>query len=140
MPNIREIIKKQKAFYKSVVSVFCPLLNDTIYFTGEGFNHLLGDNPRKRRDINEQYLKLMCLSHAPTIAKNSVRIVEVRKGERFVKHKKKSTVTYELVDGKKRRDNIAVVVERIGTGKLKFRSVKKIRDNRYNNKKAPFGA
>lgn len=140
MPDIRELIKKQKAFYQSVVSVNCQLLNNTVYFTGDGFNHLLGDNPRKRRIISEQYLKLSCLSHAPEIVKNCVRIVDIRKGERFIKHKKKTTITYELVDGKKRRDNIAVIVERIGTGKLKFRSVKKIGNNRYYNKKAPFGA
>lgn len=132
MSDIRVLIGKQNSYYKSIVSAFCPLLNDTVYFTSEGFHHLLYKSSGKRRTIDEQYLKLKCLTHAPPIVQNSTRIIETRKEERMIKGKKKSVVTYELVDGQKRKHNIAVVVERIGTGKHKFRSVKRISRKRYN--------
>jgi len=133
MPNIRELIKKQKTFYQSIVSIFCPLLNETVHFTGDGFYHLLHKSSGKRRSVNEAYLKLMCLSKAHVIVKNATRSVETRKSERLVKGQQKTVVTYELVDSTKRNTHIAVVIEKIGTGKLKFRSVKRIGNKRYNN-------
>lgn len=135
--NIWDLIPKQKVFYKSIVSIFCPLLNETVYFTSEGFHHLTNKSNNKRRKISEQYMKLQCLSHVPEIVKNCTRIIETRSEEHIIKGKKKIVVTHELIDGKKRNYNIAVVVARIGTGKHKFRSVKRISDNRYNSKKAP---
>ena len=85
-------------------------------------------------------MKLKCLTHAAAIVRDCTRIVETRKEKRFIKGKKKAVITYELIDGKKRGHHIAVIVEKIGTGKLKFRSVKRISSNRYTNKKAPRGA
>lgn len=135
--NIYDLIAKQKVFYKSIVSLSCPLLNETIYFTSEGFHHLTHKSNNKRRKVNEQYMKLKCLSFAPEIIKNCTRIIETRSEEHLIKGKKKTVITHELVDGKKRSHNIAVIIEKIGTGKHKFRSVKRISSNRYNSKKAP---
>lgn len=137
--DIYDLIKKQKIFYKSIVSISCPLLNETVYFTSEGFHHLTHKSNNKRRKIGEQYMKLKCLSHVPEIVKNCTRIIETRSEEHIIKGKKKVVVTHELVDSKKRNYNIAVIVAKIGTGKHKFRSVKRISDNRYsyNSKKAP---
>jgi hypothetical protein len=140
MPNIRNLIAKQKAFYDSIVSVNCPFLGESVYFKSDGFHHLLNKYPNKRRPINETYLKLMCFTHAPEIIANSMKIIEIRKEEIKIKGKLKDVISYELVDGKKRTDNIAVIVRKIGTGKLRFRSVKKISSKRYASKKAPFGA
>lgn len=137
MPDIRDTIKKQKAFYESVVSVESPLLNETVYFRSEGFFHLIHKANGKRRPMGEQYMKLMCLSEAPDIIKNSTKIIETRQDEISIKGKKKTVTSYEMVDGKKRGSHIAVIITRIGTGKLKFRSVKKITKKRYSSKKAP---
>ena len=135
--NIYDLITEQKIFYKSIVSLFCPLLNETIYFTSEGFHHLTHKSNNKRRKISEQYMKLKCFSHVPEIVRDCTRIIETRSEEHIIKGKKKTVITYELIDGKKRSHNIAVIIGKIGTGKHKFRSVKRISDNRYNSKKAP---
>lgn len=124
--------------YKRIAFVYCPILNENIYFTSEGFFHMINKSPLKRRPIAEQYLKLMCLTHAADIVKNCTRIIETRNDRRIVKGKKKTVRTFELIDAKVRKYPISVIVERIGSGKLKFKSVKKMRN--YPNKKAPYGA
>jgi hypothetical protein len=131
MPDIRILIGKQKNFYDSVVSVECKMLNDNVYFRSEGFAHLIRKTPMKRRPVSEQYLKLKCLSHAPEIIRDCTKIIETRTENQRIKGKKKTVVMYELIDRKKRNYNIAVIIRRIGTGRLHFRSVKKISDNRY---------
>lgn len=140
MVNIYKLIGLQKAFYGSIVSVFCPLLSETIYFNSEGFHHLTNKANGKRRKLSEQYMKLQCLKHAPEIISNCSKIIEIRKEKRIIKGKEKEVISYELVDGKKRDYHIAVIVDKIGSGKHRFRSVKRISHSRYNHKKAPFGA
>lgn len=137
MSNIRKLIDKKKAFYDSIVSVQCPILGDAVYFRADGFKHLINKSHGKRRKIDEQYLKLMCVTHAPDIIRDCTLIVETRQVKIPIKGKQKLVTTYELIDGKKRNANVAVIVWKIGsTGKYRFRSVKKISDTRYN-KKAP---
>ena len=131
MKNIRILIGKQKAFYNNVVSVFCPLLNDTVYFKSEGFYHLLHKSNGKRRKIDEQFLKLMCLTYAPEIIRNGTRIIETRKDKRQIKGKMKNIVTHEIIDGKRRSHNIAIVIERIDLGKLKFRTITVLSKRKY---------
>lgn len=124
MSNIHDLKKKQRVFYKSIVSVFCPILNDTVYFTSEGFNHLLYDRSnRKPRKISEQFMKLQCLTHAPLVIKKCTVISEIRQIERNIKGKKKSGVHYELVHEVSPGEKIRVIVEKMGTGKYRFLSV-----------------
>lgn len=139
--DIRKLIEKQKNNYKSIVSIYCPLLNDTIYFTSEGFYHLISKSNGKRRKVSEQYLKLKCFDHVPTIIQKCNRIIETRKEEYLIKGKKKFVTSYELIDEQKRSHHISVIINKIGMGKLKFRSVKRISNSRFaRSKKAPFGA
>lgn len=124
MTNIYDLKKKQRTFYKSIVSVFCPILNDTVYFTSEGFNHLLYDRSnRKPRSINEQFMKLQCLKHAPLVIEKCSLVSETRSIERKIKGKKKSGIHYELIYEVTSGEKIRVIVEKIGTGKHKFLSV-----------------
>jgi len=123
MVTIYALKEKQKAFYKNIGSVFCPILNDTVYFTSEGFNHLLYESSRKPRTISEQFLKLQCLTHAPTVIRKCKVISEIRTIKRNVKGKVKEGTYYELVYEVKKEENIRVVIEKIGTGKHKFLSV-----------------
>ena len=57
MSDLKKLVEKQKNFYKGVVSVFCPILNNTVYFTSDGFNHLLYESNRMPRKIGEQFMK-----------------------------------------------------------------------------------
>ena len=123
MTNIYNLKNKQRAFYKSIVSVFCPILNDTVYFTSEGFNHLLYESNRKPRSINEQFLKLRCLTYAPIVIQKCALVSETRQIQKRIKGKLKSGVHYELAYEVSKGINIRVIVEKIGTGKHKFLSV-----------------
>lgn len=123
MTTIHTLKKKQKAFYQSIVSVFCPILDDTIYFTSEGYNHLLYESSRKPRTISEQFMKLQCLTHAPKVIKQCAVISETRTIKRNIKGKLKEAICYELVYEVKKGEHIRVVVQKIGTGKHTFLSV-----------------
>lgn len=121
--NIYDLKQKQRTFYKSIVSVFCPLLNDTVYFASDGFNHLLYDSNRKPRNIDEQFMKLHCLRHAPVVLRNSFILADTRTFKFRVKGKMKTTVHYALVHEVEKGKEIRVIVERFGRGKYKFLSV-----------------
>jgi len=70
--NIYKLRKKSKALYKNIISVFCPILNNTVYFTSEGYNHLLYEDFNHPRRVNEQYMKLICLPYASDILKTVI--------------------------------------------------------------------
>lgn len=123
MVNIHDLKNTRKAFYDSVVSVFCPILNDTVFFNSDGFNHLLYESNRMPRNIGEQFMKLQCLPHAPEVIKKCTVITDTRKMRRKIKGKWKSGVRYELVHEVKKDIKIRVVVEKIGTGKHNFWSI-----------------
>jgi len=121
--NILKLIIKSKRLYKSIVSVYCPILSNTVFFTSEGFNHLLYEDYYHPRNVNEQYMKLKCLPYAPEVVKKCTLISETRKVKRKIKKKFKDAIQYELVHEVSPGKKIRVVVEKIGTGKYRFRSV-----------------
>ncbi|MBI3620210.1 hypothetical protein HY214_03660 [Candidatus Roizmanbacteria bacterium] len=121
--NIYELRRKSKKLYKSIVSVYCSILNDTVYFTSEGFNHLLYESYKHPRSVAEQYLKLMHLPYAPDVVKNCRLISETRAIKKRVKNNLKNGVHYELVHEVSPGKKVRVIVEKIGTGKHKFMSV-----------------
>jgi hypothetical protein len=128
----RKFIEKQKDFYKSIVSVVCPILQETVYFTSEGFNHLLYETYTRPRKWAERYMKLKCLVHAPKVIKNCSFVSETRSLERKIKGKLKQVIQSELVHEISKNIKIRVVVEKIGSGKTKFRSIMP-----HNNKSKP---
>lgn len=140
MQDIRDLKKEQRVFYKSIVSKFCPILNDTVYFTSEGFNHLLYETHGRPRRINEQFMKLRCLKYAPYVVSNCKLITETREVELKIKGKKKKAFYYALVYEVSKSLKIRVIVGKIGTGKHKFVSVmphdkKRHKKRKYINKK-----
>lgn len=140
MTNIFDLKKEQKAYYKSIVSVFCPLLNETIYFTSDGFIHLLYDSNRKPRNIDEQFMKLKCLLFATLVLQNSEFIADTRTIKVKRKGKEKIIIHHVLVHEVTKGVKIRVVVERVGTGKFKFLSVmphNKKAKSTMTNKKHP---
>lgn len=135
--NLKTLISHQRKFYKSIVSLFCPILNETIYFTSDGFKHLLYESNRKPRVVSEQYMKLMCLHHAPAIIKNCTEFVS-RKAKRKIKGVWKEVVRYSLVYEVSKGVKMRAVVERVGTGKCVFLSIMPHdKKSKHNNKKHP---
>jgi hypothetical protein len=130
--NFSKIVEERRSYYKSIVSVFCPILEETIYFTAEGFNHLLFKSNRTPRNLSERYMKLMCLEFASVVIEKCEIVNETRKNTRTIKGKRKSVISHELVFEVVKNKEIRVVVDKIGTGKLKFRSIMP-----HNNKSKP---
>ncbi len=120
---IHSLIKQKRDFYDGIVSVYCPILADSVYFTSGGFNHLLYKSNRQPRKISEKFMKLQCLTYAPQVIKECLTISETRKIEKRIKNKLKSGFHYELVSEVCKDKKIRVIVEKIGTGKHKFLSV-----------------
>jgi len=81
-------------------------------------------------------MKLMCLKYAREVIKNCKVVSETREFRRKVKSKQKTIIQHELVYEVKKGTKIRVIVEKIGGGKLKFRSVMP-HNNRSKPKKRP---
>lgn len=110
--------------YKTWHSIYCPVMDEIVYFTSKGFNHLLSKpNRSKRRKLSEQYMKLMCLDYAPTVISQSKTIRSVRVIKKTIESKQKDitlfAISYEIAEGK----SIRVILERLGSGKLHFLSI-----------------
>lgn len=124
MVSIHELKKKARAEYRKIKSVQCPVLDETVYFTSEGFNHLIYETYNRPRTISEQYMKLKCLDYAPAVVRNATRIKEVRKVRIKKKGQWKKAVQYGLVHEVKPGRKIRVIVEKIGrNGRHRFVSV-----------------
>lgn len=123
MKDLRHLKKDVKETYDSIVSVFCPILNETVYFSSEGYNHLIYESNRKPRDIREQKLKLKSFPYVPRVLERCKRISDVRKVKRIIKGTVKEVFQYELIHEASPQMKIRVNVEKIGTGKHRFKSV-----------------
>lgn len=134
MIHILTLKEKQRVFYKSIQTVECPILDNPVYFTSEGFNHLLYNSNRTPRAINEQYMKLQCLKYVPEVIKKCEFISETRQINKTIKGKLKSVVYYELVHEVLPGKHIGVIIEKVGSGKYRFLSVM---PHREKTKKRP---
>lgn len=121
--NIYRLRKNQKTYYQNIHSVFCPILNERVYFTTNGFNHLIYKKNHKARRISEQYLKLSYLKYATKVLGNCTEISDTRQISREIKGKLKQVIWLEFVYEVKRDAKIRVIVEKIGTGGYKFLSI-----------------
>jgi len=140
--KLETLKKQQEPFYKSIVSVYCPVISDTVYFTSKGYNHLIYESNRMPRKLDEQFLKLKTLSDAPSVIANAKGIEDTRSFERVIHDRNGDrniavlllTFSYEVRKGCK----IKVIVEKEGSGKFHFLSVmpcQKRTPNPYKNKK-----
>ncbi len=125
--NIKTLILQTREYYKSLEPVYCPILDQTIYFSSDGFNHLIYDTNRKPRNINEQYLKLKCLSQVKKVIEKCVHITETRT---MVSQDDHELTFYSLELGE-----IRVIIKRKGTGKYKFQSIMPTISRRKNKKR-----
>jgi len=121
--GIKRLIAKQRAFYKKIVSVDCPILGEVIFFTSEGFNHLLYESNRMPRKLSERYLKLIFLSYVVRVIKNCSEVAETRKVKRKMWGKYKKILWYKLVYEVSPGVRVSVIIEKIGNGKCRFKSV-----------------
>lgn len=136
--TIHDLKTQEYTRYKSIVSVFCPILNETVYFGGVGFKHLLYENDGLPRNINEQYLKLKCLIHAPYVIKNCKTVSSTRVIKKKVKGKMKEVTRFALICEVRKGIKMRVIIEKTGlTGKHQFLSIMPNDKQSKYTKKAP---
>lgn len=66
--------QKQKLFYKNFHSVFCPALQEEIFFDSTGLNHLIYKN-RRPRPATERHYRLSLLPYVYSVIHNSKQAV-----------------------------------------------------------------
>ena len=126
-PNLAQLKLHTRAYYRRIGIVHCPVLGVDVYFTAEGYNHLINESnskpgKSKPRLPSEQYLKLMHLNNVKAVLTYSTMVKEVRTVRKNVKGKWKDAVLSEVVHEIKGTE-ISVIVEKVGLGNHKFLSV-----------------
>lgn len=120
-------ISKYRLIYKSLNPVYSTALKSTVYFTSEGFNHLLFKHGHRRPNKEIQY-RLPLIKLIIPVIKNCTSISKaIIEKERKTS---KSTIVYfyELshIVGRKEPARVKVIVRKRGTqGKFHFLSVMK---------------
>ncbi len=126
--GFNEFLKEKRAWYKTIGSIYCPILNTKIVFNSKGFYHLRYDSFGKMRSIKEQSYKLGLLLLVIPVIKNAKKIHEYKK-EQYSKPLGKYFEIWELRETVgKQNTTISVVLRRIGDGNITFLSVWKKRE------------
>jgi hypothetical protein len=79
--EFKEFKKEKSAFYKTIVSVQCSILNEQVVFNSKGFYHLRYDSHGKERLVKEQVYKMGLLPLVIPVIKNATAIYEYKKQE-----------------------------------------------------------
>jgi hypothetical protein len=120
----KKLLENSKRRYESIGRVYSPILNSYVYFTSEGYHHLIYKGNRKKRNVNEQCYKLELFGLVIPVLKNCEEIMKWRfSGEagtgQDIQH-------YALVHpAGKKPVPIRVIIKRTGDGQFNFHSVMK---------------
>jgi hypothetical protein len=119
--DLKLIIGSYRSKYDSIGRVWCTILNNHVYFTSEGKNHLIYKENRKKRNETEQRYKLRLFPLVIPVIKSASNI----KGWRFSNESTTGGVQhYSLVSNVgKQGTNVRVIIKRTGDGQFNFHSV-----------------
>lgn len=143
--NYEKLKEDARKFYSTVGKVWSPVLKEEVYFSADGFNHLIYKGARTERDRASQILrfkllplaaKLVTISTTHQEFEESIKEFEVKKFKKRIRQSK--VVRYwgliAIIENRK----IKVIIRRIGdNGNLRFWSVvpawvtNKYRDSRF---------
>ena len=104
-----------EALYFGFGCVWCPTLDDFVYFGKLGFRHLIRKG-RKFRTRNEQCRRLALLPYTPIILKDKSAILDA--DNRYTEK-----IKYWTLKAPYKKDDITVVVMQIKQGKKYFVSI-----------------
>ena len=125
-----EFLREKRAWYKTIGKIYCPILNEYVFFNSKGFYHLRYDSFGKARNVKEQMYKIGLLPLVIPVIKNANRINEYKK-EQYSKPLGKYYEIWELKETVgKGNTRVSVVLRRIGTGNITFLSVWKKKDKK----------
>ncbi|MEI7690835.1 MAG: hypothetical protein WCI63_04410 [bacterium] len=127
----RKSMQNAQNLYNVTRPIFCPALNEEVYFTAEGFNHIIFKGSRSERERPSQIMRFKLLNRALKLIGLSTTYQEYEETiEEFevksYKHKIKKTKSVKywgiiaITDGRK----IKVILRKIGdNGQLHFWSI-----------------
>ncbi len=118
-------------FYNSIGKVFSPAFKEEVYFTSEGFNHIIFKGARSERERPSQILrfklfplahKLLKISTTHQEFEETLKEFEVKSYKKIIK--KTKSIKYwgviAIIDGRK----IKVIIRKIGdNGTMHFWSI-----------------
>jgi len=126
--SYEELLKEKKVWYKAVNKVHCPILNEDVLFTSKGFYHLMYDGLGHPRTQKDRMYRLGLLPLVIPVLKCATGIFKYT-NPTYSKKLNKDIEYWELKEiVGKQNTMITVVLRRIGTGNIHFRSVRKKRD------------
>lgn len=114
---------KQKALYRTFQPIFCPALQETVYFNADGFHHLLFEDRRPRIPAERHY-RLSLLPHVHDVISNSLQAKQEVKSvtPRIVTWSLSYKFVKENTNGKHCTTKV-VVIRKKPAGRIYFLSV-----------------
>ena len=120
--------------YNLIGEVFCSCLNTMVVFNAQGFHHMEYDGGGRARTEKEIVHKLSLLPFASKVLAISTQ-VEMYKKEKIPKNRKQGACQKDVeywafvanVGAGATNEKIRVIVRRVGSGKVLFWSVMKLR-------------
>ncbi|MBI2444410.1 MAG: hypothetical protein HYV42_04195 [Candidatus Magasanikbacteria bacterium] len=126
--SFKEFLKEKRAWYKTVKSVYCPILGEYVVFNSKGFSHLRYKSGSHERSKKNQMYKLGLLPLVIPVIKIARKIHEYKK-EQYSKPLGKYYEIWELREIVGQQNTlVSVVLRRIGNGSITFLSVWKKKD------------
>lgn len=126
-------IEKHKVLYKSLLPCYCLALEETVYFTAEGLNHILYYK-RRPRNHNEKHYRMGLIPYLEVVIKNATTATK------DVKTIVPLCITWSLEHEVKINETIQIVkviLKKQGEGKLVFLSVMSTRRGWSKKQKTP---
>jgi len=131
LANYQKLKGNALQYYNSIGQIFSPAFNQDIFFSAEGFNHIIFKSARTERERSSQILRFKFLPLAQKLIKISTTYQEFEESlkEFEIKQYKKKVRIYKavrywgviaIIDGRK----IKVILRKIGdNGKMHFWSI-----------------
>jgi hypothetical protein len=120
-----DFIKKQKKLYKNLKSCYCTVLQEEVYFSADGLNHILYYKRRPRK-YSERYYRAGLIKYIKDVVEKAVQVVKE------IKSKEPEVTTWSLeykIVNEEKSQIIKVILIKKEKGSVHFLSVM-----RKNNK------
>ena len=129
--NYEKLREDAHNFYRKIGAIRCPAFNnELIYFTAEGFNHLIYKGNRKERDKNVQIMKFKLLQKAKVVIEISTTYQEYDESLISIRKRRFKRVVEETVIVRYwgivaiiQNSRVKIIVRQMGNGQKHFLSV-----------------
>lgn len=127
VPNIYKLIREKRKKYDLTKNIYCPFLQEVIYFNNKGFFHATHTGRGRSRSESDSRMRLYLLDDVNEVISrcssfgNPPRVVSKN-------HPNNSTgkeiIFYELIYRFNKNKEVVVIIRRIGNGRLHYYSVR----------------